>query len=108
MKEDKGTIAGLITNYGEKQVMPTRDYLVKEVNSVFQNGVELFKQRGEQITDFCFDPLSKDMVTLGMMNSGVREFSVLHTILYRQRRSTGLELTDEEVGSWNECLHRYD
>jgi hypothetical protein len=43
-----------------------------------------------------------------MMNSGVREFSVLHTILYRQRRTTGLELTDEEVGSWNECLHRYD
>jgi hypothetical protein len=47
MKEDKATITGLIANYGEKLAMPVRDHLIKEVDQIFQNGVELFKQRGE-------------------------------------------------------------
>ena len=58
--------------------------------------------------DFCFDPLSRDMVALALQNKGVREFSALHTILYRNRSSSGLEFIDEELNSWSDCLHRYD
>jgi hypothetical protein len=60
------------------------------------------------ITDFCFDPLSKDAVTIALQAKGVREFSSLHTILYRNRTRNGLEIVDEELTCWQEVIHRYD
>jgi len=60
------------------------------------------------ITDFCFDPLSKDAVAIALQAKGVREFSSLHTILYRNRTRTGLEIVDEELSTWQEVIHRYD
>jgi hypothetical protein len=48
------------------------------------------------------------MVALALQNKGVREFSALHTILYRTRTNTGLEFIDDELFSWTDCLHRYD
>jgi len=48
------------------------------------------------------------MVALALQNKGVREFSALHTILYRNRTNTGLEFIDDELNSWSDCLHLYD
>lgn len=47
-------------------------------------------------------------MAIGMQSKGIREFSVLHSLIYRNRNSKGLELIDEEVLTWEECLHRYD
>jgi hypothetical protein len=42
------------------------------------------------------------------MTQGIREFSILNTLRFRQRIENGLVLGDEENLSWEECLHRYD
>ena len=70
--------------------------------------MELYKQRGGQISDFAFDRSQlSDNIALGMMASGIREIPVLNTILYRNRLENGLQLIDEENFTWEECLHRY-
>ena len=43
-----------------------------------------------------------------MLQKGVREISVLDTLVYRNRNTNGLELCDEELTSWNDCIQRYD
>ena len=72
-------------------------------------GIELFKQRGEQISDFAFDnTASSDNIALGLMTSGIREIPVVNTLLLRNRIESGLQLADEETLKWEECLHRYE
>jgi len=72
-------------------------------------GIELFKQRGEQINDFSFDnTANSDNIALGLMTSGIREIPVVNTLLLRNRIESGLQLIDEEPLKWEECLHRYD
>lgn len=72
-------------------------------------GIELFKQRGEQISDFAFDNTSNsDNIALGLMTSGIREIPVVNTLLFRNRIESGLQLIDEENLKWEECLHRYE
>ena len=76
---------------------------------LFGTGIELFKQRGEQISDFAFDNSStSNNIAIGLMASGIREIPVLSTLLFRNRIENGLQLIDEEQLKWDECLHRYD
>lgn len=72
-------------------------------------GIELFKQRSEQINDFAFDNSTHtDNIALGLMTSGIREFPVVNTLRFRNRIENGQMLIDEENLKWEECLHRYD
>lgn len=72
-------------------------------------GVEAFKQRGEQISDFAFDNTgNSDNVVMGLMGSGIREIPIVSTLIFRNRIESGLQLIDEENLEWSECLHRYD
>ena len=72
-------------------------------------GVEAFKQRGEQISDFAFDNTSNsDNVAMGLVSSGIREIPIVSTLIFRNRIESGLQLIDEENLEWGECLHRYD
>jgi len=72
-------------------------------------GIELFKQRSEQINDFAFDNSTlTDNIALGLMTSGIREFPVVNTLRFRNRIENGQMLIDEENLKWEECLHRYD
>lgn len=79
------------------------------MRDLFWTGVELFKQKSEQISDFAFDnTASTDHIALGLMTSGCREIPVVNTLLFRNRIENGLQLIDEENLTWDECLHRYD
>jgi hypothetical protein len=80
--------------------------LTKEL---FGSGIELFKQRGEQISDFAFDNSSNsNNIAIGLMASGIREIPILSTLLFRHRIENGHQLIDDENLRWDECLHRYD
>jgi len=48
------------------------------------------------------------MVAFAMQARGMREISVLDTLIYRNRVANGLEVLDEDQFSWSECLHRYE
>ena len=48
------------------------------------------------------------MVAFAMQARGMREISVLDTLIYRNRVAGGLEVVDEDQLSWSECLHRYE
>jgi len=72
-------------------------------------GVELFKQRGEQVNDFAFDYSDQsNNIALGLMTSGIREIPLINTLIFRNRIGNGIQLIDEENLKWEECLHRYD
>ena len=60
------------------------------------------------MVDFCFDPQTNDMLSLAVQSRGMREISVYHTLIYRNRAANGLETIDEELFSWSDCLHRYE
>ncbi len=47
-----------------------------------QNGIELFKQKGEPISDF---QVIGDHLILGMQSKGMREIVVGASLLYRSR-----------------------
>lgn len=48
---------------------------------MFGVGIELFKQRGEQITDFAFDNTSaSDNIALSLLAPGIREVPVVSTL----------------------------
>ncbi len=73
---------------------------------VFKGGVEIFRQKAENgISDFC---LQGEMMVLALQSRGIRELNIVKTIQYRNRSTNGLELVDEELNSWYDCLHRYD
>ena len=71
-------------------------------------GIEIFKLRNEQVADFTFDHANKDMMAIGIQAKGMREISVSDTLIYRNRTKNGLEMLDEEMLSWTDCLHRYE
>ena len=78
-------------------------------NSLFGTGIELFKQRQESVVDMCFDQTGNhDMMAMAIQARGMREISVVDTLIYRNRRDGGLEMMDEDHSSWSECLHRYE
>jgi len=56
----------------------------------------------------CFDHAGNDMVAFAMQARGMREISVVDTLIYRNRVAGGLEVVDEDQLSWSECLHRYE
>jgi len=47
-------------------------------------------------------------MVLALQSRGMRELNIVKTIQYRNRSTNGLELVDEELNSWYDCLHRYD
>lgn len=77
-------------------------------------GIELFKQKSEEIRDFAIDRSNTSKnVALGLMTSGIREFPLKSALEFRQRleknrAENGLMLIDEENLTWEECLHRYE
>ena len=48
------------------------------------------------------------MMAMAIQARGMREISVVDTLIYRNRRDGGLEMMDEDHSSWSECLHRYE
>jgi hypothetical protein len=48
------------------------------------------------------------MMAFAMQSEGMREISILHTLIYRNRAQNGIEFIDEELHTWAECLHRYE
>ena len=58
--------------------------------------------------DICFDSTGNDMMTMAIQAKGMREISVIDTLVYRNRREGGLEMIDEDQMTWSECLHRYE
>jgi len=83
-------------------------YAVERTRDLFQSGVELFRLKGDPVQGFAFDRCGMDLVALAMLNKGIREVPIQKTLLCRNRMNNGLTLVDEELNSWNECLHRYD
>ena len=67
------------------------------IRDIFCTGIELFKQRSEQISDFAFDNTdSSDNIAIGLMTSGCREIPTVSTLLFRNRIENGLQLIDDE------------
>lgn len=65
-------------------------------NNLFCTGVELFKHR-DPVSDFCFDQCGGgDMMAMAVQAKGMREISVIDTLVYRNRREGGLEMIDED------------
>jgi len=92
--------------YSQSQSEAATTLLVREL---FGPGIDLYKQKSEQISDFAFDNTStSDNIVIGLMNSGSREIPIVNTLRLRMRYENGLQLTDEENLTWEECLHRYD
>ena len=61
------------------------------------------------MVDICFDQTgANDMMAMAIQAKGMREISVIDTLVYRNRRDGGLEMIDEDQMSWSECLHRYE
>ena len=61
------------------------------------------------MVDICFDHTgANDMMAMAIQAKGMREISVIDTLVYRNRRDGGLEMIDEDQMSWSECLHRYE
>ena len=61
------------------------------------------------MVDICFDQTgSCDMMAMAIQAKGMREISVIDTLVFRNRRDGGLEMIDEDQMSWTECLHRYE
>jgi len=46
--------------------------------------------------DFCFDCTGNDLMAMAIQAKGMREISVVDTLLYRNRREGGLEMIDED------------
>ena len=92
---------GIVDNCGDTEGIGQSEQLLN-------CGIELFKQRQEQVVDLCFDLAQNDMVAFAMQAKGMREISVVATLIYRNRVAGGLEVVDEDQMSWNECLHRYE
>ena len=61
------------------------------VKEVYWTGIELFKQKSEQISDFAFDNTShSNNIAIGLMTSGCREIPIINTLLFRNRIENGL------------------
>lgn len=60
------------------------------------------------MVDLCFDRTNFDMMALAIQSKGMREISVVDTLVWRNRREHGLEVMDEDLHSWADCLHRYE
>ena len=70
----------------------------------FGNGMELFRQKGEPITDFC---IKGDTLAIALQSKGMREISISSSLMFRNRTANN-DLVDEELFSWYDCLHRFD
>jgi len=100
-------VDALALDTGAKEESTSASTLI--VKDLYWTGIELFKQKSEQISDFAFDNTSHtNNIALGLMTSGCREIPIVNTLLFRNRIENGLQLIDEENLSWEECLHRYD
>jgi hypothetical protein len=62
----------------------------------------------ETVGEFAFDHCDLDLVALALQARGIREIPVKKSLIYRTRNQKGLQVVDEELGSWNECLNRFD
>ena len=47
-------------------------------------------------------------MAMAIQAKGMREISVIDTLVFRNRREGGLEMIDEDQMSWSECLNRYE
>jgi hypothetical protein len=72
------------------------------VYDVFKNGVEIYKQPGEHITQFCFDNSDNDVCAFVMKEEGIREIKLLQSLTCRNRTEIGLEVFDSEYENWSE------
>jgi hypothetical protein len=103
---DKSPVKQKEEKHASKWSVTPSQVLVREL---LGTGIEVFKQRGEQISDFAFDNTSNsDNIAMGLMASGIREIPVVSTLVFRNRIESGLQLIDEENLEWGECLHRYE
>ena len=60
------------------------------------------------MTDICFDHCGNDLIAFALAGKGIREISVVDTLIYRNRNQEGTEVLDEDCYTWAECLHRYE
>lgn len=56
------------------------------------------------MADFC---VKGDMLALTLQAKGVREIKITCSLMFRTRVQT-LDLGDEELLTWSDCLHRFD
>ena len=56
------------------------------------------------VHDIC---IKGDSLALTLNNKGIREINITCSLLFRNR-TTALEIVDEELFSWHDCLHRFD
>lgn len=64
--------------------------------------------KGETVNAFTFDRCDMDLVSIAMLNKGIREIPIQKSLLYRNRHSKGHQVVDEECATWHDCLHRFD
>lgn len=89
-----------------QNAVPATQQLISELLGA---GIEIFKQKSEQVSDFAFDnTMTTNNMALGLMTSGIREFPLQSTLEFRNRVENGLHFVDEENLKWEECLHRYE
>lgn len=61
------------------------------VRDLLGTGIEVFKQRAEQISDFAFDNTqNSDNIAISLMGSGIREIPIVSTLIFRNRIESGL------------------
>lgn len=82
-----------------------KDYSQSTLNRVYdlyKNGIEVFKQQTEHITQFCFDNCENDICAFVMKDEGIRESKLLHSLTLRNRTEVGRDVFDGELENWSE------
>lgn len=62
----------------------------------------------ESVGGFAFDHCDLDLVAFALQSKGIREIPVRKSLIYRTRTSNGHQVVDEELGSWYDCLNRFN
>lgn len=81
---------------------------VERTQQVYENGIDIFRMKTETVGDFAFDHCDLDLVAFALQSKGIREIPVKNSLIYRTRSQRGHQVVDEELGTWSECLHRFD
>ena len=74
---------------------------------MYENGIDIFRMKTETVGDFAFDHCDLDLVAFALQSKGIRELPVKKSLLYRTRSVRGHQVSDEELPTWSDCLHRF-
>ena len=103
VKSLRQKVLSLVKNRPEEKA----HFNISQTKDLYQDGIELYKMKGESINGFGFSSCSPELLAIGM-GKGTREMNIQHSLVFRGRTDKGLKLLDEEMNNWRDTLHRFD